>query len=797
MDFASEYSKLAGLTEGQLNPEAILRARILLLCAREGDYSDAEASEIQAFCALHHITLHAPQQAKITPQNIPADDFISERSSGVSLVTACMNRNANLLVSLLSWLNIPEIKEVLIIDWASQNQVQEDLQAIGIDDSRIRVVRMENQHRWILTRAFNVGFRLASFDHILKADADIIISKDFFRKNTLQDTTFITGDWRIADENQEHINGFFYLPYETLMHAHGFNEFISTYGWDDDDLYERLHRLGYTRRQVDPITIYHQFHENEQRIDHVAGDDKNAVQHLAKDVQFQIKTNCFIAKTMPVWGRRSGFLPVSVVGKFENHLLVKQTAKSFHQVADHIIDDAKYYSAAEIVSWRTSRRVYDLPKSTFWAYLNQKEFDALHRLDISIQLHTQDKADFNRPAWMINFYEDAFNGYFHHKEFLDALHRVCEKLKINLVARVADHLFPQCRAYLSSYEFLFCIPISEAYGRLTFRTPTEVLSALRAGETDYSASKIELDSMPELLNNLEEILSHKVSPPTEMKKRKIYVDAQHGLGNRMRSIASGAAIAKNSNRELIIIWEADNHCEAEMTDLFDYTGPLLQKAIARGELTDCDYYTYMEIEEGAVKDELILLDHDKDVYVRTSCCINSPLTSWEQENAFLKTLTPTSKVQSLTMPFHLGQHVAVHIRMEGAEGLDSHTYEQPDNWSEDGLKSLRHWREKSHYSHFIKRIDALFEDDPEARIFLATDQQDTYVLFKNLYGDKVEYLQRTCFDRSKTQIIYALADALLLSQCERLIGSTWSSFTEIAMRMTDGFNSIEMSGKDF
>jgi hypothetical protein len=53
------------------------------------------------------------------------------------------------------------------------------------------------------------------------------------------------------------------------------------------------------------------------------------------------------------------------------------------------------------------------------------------------------------------------------------------------------------------------------------------------------------------------------------------------------------------------------------------------------------------------------------------------------------------------------------------------------------------------------------------------------------------------YDRSEEQIKYALADALLLSKAQKLLGSTWSSFSELAMRMSNTFSTIEMSGRDF
>ncbi len=89
---------------------------------------------------------------------------------GISLVSCCMNRNDNLKKSLTSWLKLP-VQEIVIVDWSSSNPVAKTISDIA--DERVKVVRVENETRWILTYAFNVGLRFASYNKIFKLDADI------------------------------------------------------------------------------------------------------------------------------------------------------------------------------------------------------------------------------------------------------------------------------------------------------------------------------------------------------------------------------------------------------------------------------------------------------------------------------------------------------------------------------------------------------------------------------------------------------------------------------------------------
>jgi hypothetical protein len=134
--------------------------------------------------------------------------------------------------------------------------------------------------------------------------------------------------------------------------------------------------------------------------------------------------------------------------------------------------------------------------------------------------------------------------------------------------------------------------------------------------------------------------------------------------------------------------------------------------------------------------------------------------------------------------------------MQAGKGLDHNTYDSVENWSTDSHEQIHYWREKSHYSVFLERIDELINESPDIKLFLATDLPETYKVFQEYYGERLTYLSRDCYDRSAAQIQYALADVILLSRCTKLLGSTWSSFSELAIRL-GSFESIEMSGKDF
>ena len=180
----------------------------------------------------------------------------AEETPGLSIVTACRNRNDNLAQVLPGWLAL-EPDEVVVVDWTSAVPVAETLAAHRIADPRIRVIRVEGEDAWCLSYAFNTGFRHVRHARVLKADADIALSPDFLDRNPLSPGQMVVGNWRTAGAGQKYVNGFFYIHRADLAGVNGFNEYITSYGWDDDDLYDRLGAAGVVRVDVAADTVRH------------------------------------------------------------------------------------------------------------------------------------------------------------------------------------------------------------------------------------------------------------------------------------------------------------------------------------------------------------------------------------------------------------------------------------------------------------------------------------------------------------------------------------------------------------
>ena len=319
------------------------------------------------------------------------------------------------------------------------------------------------------------------------------------------------------------------------------------------------------------------------------------------------------------------------------------------------------------------------------------------------------------------------------------------------------------------------------------------------------------------------------APAHVLHRARLFIDARHGLGNRLRAIASAAVIARRTDRELVIVWEPDDHCACRFGALFRHDGAVIETAFPRlVALAGGTVYNYMAIEPGAQKDAPILPDEGApilgdegapilgdrgapilgdappgrggsrgDVYVRSAYPLVSPHVVPREVRAWLQALQPVPEVRDLVRSVRHPNQVAAHVRMASGPGYEHLSYESPANWPAEDHARLVAWRQRSHARHFMARLDALVAEGQAESIFLAADLPETYEAFRDRYGARLSWLPRDRHDRSSEQIRHALADMLLLGLAERILGSTWSSFTDMARLLSRRVAVAEMSGRDF
>lgn len=298
------------------------------------------------------------------------------------------------------------------------------------------------------------------------------------------------------------------------------------------------------------------------------------------------------------------------------------------------------------------------------------------------------------------------------------------------------------------------------------------------------------------------LFSSSLAAPTHiLRKPWLVIDVQHGLSNRLRAMASAAVMARRTNRTLVVLWHPDHHCECRLSDLLDYPGAVIEEdpgGVIREELDLA--YTYMEVEEGHCYQQPLLDDPataGKSVYIRSAYALISPHCRPDEEQHFLRSLTPAEPVRDLVASVRHPNQVAAHIRMGTGAGFDHLSYEAPDNWPAHRHADMTEWRIKSHARNFMAHVETLIDRGECDTLFLAADLEDTYTHFADRLGDRVVWLKRDLFDRSARQLQYALADLILLTAADRFLASTASSFSDMVLRLARPGRQTERSGIDF
>ncbi|WP_176212856.1 glycosyltransferase family 2 protein, partial [Halomonas sp. BC1] len=221
---------------------------------------------------------------------------------GISLVSCCMNRNENLIKSMHSWLKLP-VDEIIIVDWSSTVPVTDSLSCF--DDQRIKIIRVEGERKWVLTYAFNVGLRFSRFSKIFKLDADIYVKDNFLENNYFAHGEFIRGSWEKSLEagldDQIFVNGSFGASKDDLKKIGYYNEYITTYGWDDSDLYERLAvKAGLKTKYLVIDSLIHIEQKQEERTINQSLPNSNFLGKVSV-TEFNNSVNKYIARVHDFW----------------------------------------------------------------------------------------------------------------------------------------------------------------------------------------------------------------------------------------------------------------------------------------------------------------------------------------------------------------------------------------------------------------------------------------------------------------------------------------------------------------
>lgn len=238
----------------------------------------------------------------------------------ISLVCACKNRVDALKVSLASWILFEEIKEIIIVDWNSD----EPINYLTKIDPRIKVVRVSDQKYFNQPQPLNLAISLAKEEYILKVDTDYVLNPyyNFFEKYSIDDKSFLSGkhnykspeyydeetgvyrynkmemsDGELLDYFNsyspyfKHLTGLLLIKRENLLKVGGYNEILNKYyAFEDDELYSRLELYGLEHKKIDfDCYAIHLPHSDTKRVENFKGYNesyyKKQIDNMADDVE--------------------------------------------------------------------------------------------------------------------------------------------------------------------------------------------------------------------------------------------------------------------------------------------------------------------------------------------------------------------------------------------------------------------------------------------------------------------------------------------------------------------------------
>lgn len=277
------------------------------------------------------------------------------------------------------------------------------------------------------------------------------------------------------------------------------------------------------------------------------------------------------------------------------------------------------------------------------------------------------------------------------------------------------------------------------------------------------------------------------------RNRLLVVQPMHGLGNRLRALASSMRFANQHNMIILLLWTQDEHCRSNFLSLFYPTNLPIVQVRQLQVFPFCSKiwakfvcYSYMNSDGPvATKDAPVRYRRGQHLFFRSAYVLNHKSVDWSQLGNDLLQLRPSREVMQLLQPLKqvdLSAMIGVHIRAlhPAKEGVKA---DLRDEYSLKGMALVEKYRNAtSNYDKFLAAMEKVASTRGSTGFFVASDSQEAIQFIKSKFDRKttIKILDGSCSLRSATCEISAVANMLALSDTMYLIGSYWSSFSEVA-----------------
>lgn len=239
-----------------------------------------------------------------------------------------------------------------------------------------------------------------------------------------------------------------------------------------------------------------------------------------------------------------------------------------------------------------------------------------------------------------------------------------------------------------------------------------------------------------------------------------------GLGNRIRVILSALQWQKDTGKNVRILWIQDEGLACSFEKLF------------------------MPITEVKERRSLLCYKFFRKIYLHSPLRYIYAYNYNEYENLREWIKNPNGLLYSTSYSiFYNGSYPQYHdvfrLNADLQKQLDEYRSQMGKNTigihirRTDNLESIQH----SPIQKFIDFIHSAIQENDTQKFYLATDDQVVKEEFIQLFGDKIMTMDCVLRRDSEEGIKCALLELYILSSCAKIIGSYYSSYSELAAQI--------------
>lgn len=264
---------------------------------------------------------------------------------------------------------------------------------------------------------------------------------------------------------------------------------------------------------------------------------------------------------------------------------------------------------------------------------------------------------------------------------------------------------------------------------------------------------------------------------------KLFLEPNYGLANRLRAMASGLELAKELNRQLIIVWLNDHELNCPFEELFlpipdtvfinkPYLWQFTKKSQQNNPITKLIVYLINK----SLGFDYCAKELDISFFQKNSKN-NIYKINKIYKNIFIQTSAYFLKDETILDTFKPAPEIQARIDQRTAQfgkntvGLHIRRTDHSDAIANSPIELFKH------------HIDNEIAAQQDTVFYLSTDDPEVEVYLKNLYPEKMLVFSKEFSRNSIRGIKDAVVDLFCLANTRKLIGSYNSTFSEMAARI--------------